>query len=59
MARLPLREEAVAVWGYLRSEIGLGMAARGTLDALRLTLSKAIRRTFGHGSWTTPTRPKN
>jgi glycosyltransferase involved in cell wall biosynthesis len=37
MGRLPLREEAVAVWGYLRSEIGLGTAARGALDALRLT----------------------
>jgi glycosyltransferase involved in cell wall biosynthesis len=35
--RLPLRSEAVAVWGYLRSEIGLGTAARGALDALRLT----------------------
>jgi glycosyltransferase involved in cell wall biosynthesis len=37
MGRLPLREEAVAVWGYLRSEIGLGTAARGALEALRLT----------------------
>ncbi|SDR02849.1 Glycosyltransferase involved in cell wall bisynthesis [Rhizobiales bacterium GAS113] len=36
-AALPLRPDAVAVWGYLRSEIGLGTAARGALEALRLT----------------------
>jgi hypothetical protein len=35
--RLPLRRDTVAVWGYLRSEIGLGTAARGALEALRLT----------------------
>lgn len=36
MYRLPLRMEAVTVWGYLRSEIGLGTAARGALNALKL-----------------------
>src|SRR5262249_49685675 len=36
-ARMPLRPDTIAVWGYLRSEIGLGTAARGALEALRLT----------------------
>src|ERR1700730_3721461 len=40
-ARLPLRADTVAVWGYLRSEIGLGTAARGALEALRLTGHRA------------------
>lgn len=37
MHRLPLRPEAVAIWGYFRSEIGLGTAARGALHALRVS----------------------